>query len=312
MRYYITLFLTLLCLNQAFCQTKTNLFEYNKEIEKSGVVVQMQEIDSVTIFEKVVLDGFDSKIPFYHYMNKRNEEKKYVFLLHGLGDDKEDWVYPSEPYLDWSRNIASIKDSLLTLGYSLIIPDAKFHGERSYELGFKPPESLPPVISRNVNDSKLFETLMTSTVKDLRIIMDYIQLRNTIPGQSFSVIGYSMGGNFAILLSAFDNRISSVVACVPPINLPARGLEMFNWSEEVIQGQKDITPMKYAELQSSPILLLMGKKDYFSTEEEVSSFFEKVPTNEKKLKYFDSGHILPNEYKIDAIQWIVNHNNVYN
>ena len=94
----------------------------------------MQEIDSVTIFEKVVLDGFDSKIPFYHYMNKRNEEKKYVFLLHGLGDDKEDWVYPSEPYLDWSRNITSIKDSLLTLGYSLIIPDAKFHGERSYEL----------------------------------------------------------------------------------------------------------------------------------------------------------------------------------
>ena len=67
--------------------------------------------------------------------------------------------------------------------------------------------------------------------------------------------------------------------------------------------------MKYAELQSSPILLLMGKKDYFSTEEEVSGFFEKVPTNEKKLKYFDSGHILPNEYKIDAIQWIVNHNN---
>jgi esterase/lipase len=153
---------------------------------------------------------------------------------------------------------------------------------------------------------------MTSTVKDLRIIMDYIQLRNTIPGQSFSVSGYSMGGNFAILLSAFDNRISSVVACVPPIHLPARGLEMFNWSEEVIQGQKDITPMKYAELQSAPILLLMGKKDYFSTEEEVSSFFEKVPTNEKKLKYFDSGHILPNEYKIDAIQWIVNHNNVYN
>lgn len=309
MRYCITLFLTLLCLHQTFCQIKSNLFEYDKEIEKSGVVVQMQKIDSVTTFEKVVLDGFDSKIPFYHYLNKRNEEKKYVFLLHGLGDNKEDWVYPSEPYLDWSSNLTSIKDSLLTLGYSLLIPDAKFHGERSYELGFKPPESLPPVISRNVNDSKLFENLMTSTVKDLRIIMDYIQLRDTNPDQSFSVIGYSMGGNFAILLSAIDNRISSVVACVPPINLPARGLEMFNWSEEVIQGQRDITPEKYAELQYSPILLLMGKKDYFSTEEEVSGFFEKVPTNEKKLKYFDSGHILPNEYKIDAIQWITNHDN---
>ena len=309
MRYYITLFLTLLCLNQAFCQTKTNLFEYDKEIEKSGVVVQMQELDSVTIFEKVVLDGFDSKIPFYHYINKRNEEKKYVFLLHGLGDTKEDWVHPSEPYLDWSRNITSIKDSLITLGYNLLIPDAKFHGERNYELDFKPPESLPPIISRNINDSKLFETLMTSTVKDLRIIMDYIQKRNTKSDQSFSVIGYSMGGNFAILLSVFDERISSVVACVPPINLPARGIESFNWPEKIIQGQIDITPMTYAKLQSTSIILLMGKKDFFSTADEVTDFFKKVPTKDKELKYFDSGHILPNEYKNDAIQWIIDHNN---
>ena len=305
----MTLFFALFSLNQTFSQTETNLFEYKNDIDRSAVVVQRQEIDSVTIFEKVVLDGFDSKIPFYHYINKRNEEIKYVFLLHGLGDNKEDWVYPSEPYLDWSRNITSIKDSLIALGYNLIIPDAKFHGERNYELDFKPPESLPPVISRNIKDSQLFESLMTSTVKDLRIIMDYIQKGNSKPDQSFSVIGYSMGGNFAILLSVFDERISCVVACVPPINLPARGLESFDWPEEVIQRQIDITPMKYAKLQSTPIILLMGKKDFFSTEEEVSDFFEKVPTKDKELKYFDSGHILPNEYKIDAIQWITNHNN---
>ena len=305
----MTLFFALFSLNQTFSQTETNLFEYKNDIDRSAVVVQRQEIDSVTIFEKVVLDGFDSKIPFYHYINKRNEEIKYVFLLHGLGDNKEDWVYPSEPYLDWSRNITSIKDSLITLGYNLLIPDAKFHGERNYELDFKPPESLPPVISRNIKDSQLFESLMTSTVKDLRIIMDYIQKSNSKPDQSFSVIGYSMGGNFAILLSVFDERISSIVACVPPINLPARGLELFDWPEEVIQRQIDITPMKYAKLQSTPIILLMGKKDFFSTEEEVSDFFEKVPTKDKEVKYFDSGHILPNDYKIDAIKWITNHNN---
>jgi len=309
MRYYITLLVALVSLNQTFCQTEPDLFEYNNEIERSGVVVQKQQLDSVTIFEKVVLDGFDSKIPFYHYRNKRNEEGKYVFLLHGLGDTKEDWVYPSEPYLDWSRNITSIKDSLITLGYNLLIPDAKFHGERNYELDFKPPESLPPGISTNIKDIQLFKTMMTSTVKDLRIIMDYIQKRNTQTDQSFCVIGYSMGGNTAILLSVFDERISSVVACVPPLNLPARGLESFSWPENIIQGQIDITPMKYAKSQSSPIILLMGKNDFFATEEEVSNFFEKVPTRDKELKYFDSGHILPNKYKFDAIQWIIDHNN---
>lgn len=309
MRYYITFFITLLSLNQTFGQAEMNLFDYNNEIVRSGVVVQRQELDSATIFEKVVLDGFDSKIPFYHYINKRNKEKRYIFLLHGLGDSKDDWVYPSEPYLDWSRNITSIKDSLLTLGYNLIIPDAKFHGERNYELNFKPPESLPPGLSRNVKDSKLFETLMSSTVKDLRIIMDYIQKHHPQPAPSFSVIGYSMGGNIAILLSIFEERISSVVACVPPINLPAKGLESFGWPEEIIQGQMAITPMNHAKSQTSPILLLMGKKDFFYTEEEVSEFFKKVPAQDKELKYFDSGHILPNEYKIDAIQWVIEHNN---
>ena len=307
MRNYITLFFILFSLKQAYCQTETNSFDYNKEIERSGVVVQRQKIDSVKIFEKVVLDGFDSKIPFYHYLNESYDEKKYVFLLHGLGDTKENWVYPSEPYLDWSRNITSIKDSLLSLGYSLLIPDAKFHGERSYELGFRPPASLPPDVSRNIEDSQLFETMMTSTVKDLRIMMDYIQTCSAEPVRSFDIIGYSMGGNLAILLSVFDERISSVVACVPPINLPARGLESFDWPQDIIQGQINITPMTYGNLQSSPILLLMGNQDFFSTEEEVSEFFDKIPIQDKKLKYFDSGHILPNEYKLDAIKWIVDH-----
>ncbi len=308
MRISITLFFTLFSLCQSFCQIQTNLFEYNKT-EKSGIVVQRQELDSVTIFEKVVLDGFDSKIPFYYYTNKRNKENKYVFLLHGLGDSKEDWVYPSEPYLDWSRNTTSIKDSLITLGYNILIPDAKYHGERSYELSFRSPQSLPPTISKNENDCGLFENLMTSTVKDIRIIMDYIENSNTQTDQSFSVIGYSMGANIAIILSVSDDRISAVVACVPPINHPAKEIESFDWSEKVIQGQIDITPMTYARLQSSPIILLMGKKDYFYTQEEVTSFFENVSTKDKELIFFDSGHILPNEYKVDAIKWITDHNN---
>ncbi|MBT8182791.1 MAG: alpha/beta hydrolase [Eudoraea sp.] len=312
MRYLITSILILFSFNVIVGQTKTNLFEYNKETEKVAVVVRKQKIDSVTIFEKIVIEGYDSKVPFYSYTNLRKEKPPFVILLHGLGDTKDDWVYPSEPYLEWSRNITSIKDSLLTLGYSIIIPDAKFHGERSYELGFRPPESLPPVISRNEKDSKLFETLMTSTVKDMKIIMDYIQSRSTDPDQSFSVIGYSMGGSLAILLSIFDDRISSVVGCVPPINLPARGLEAFNWSEEVLQGQLDITPMKYAELQKSPIMLLMGRNDFYTTEEEVSNFFENIPIKEKELKYFDSGHILPNHYKLDAIRWITKHSHTSN
>jgi dienelactone hydrolase len=213
--------------------------------------------------------------------------------------------------LEWSENLKAIKDSLLSLGYSIIIPDAKYHGERSYELGFRPAEELPPLFSKNEKDGKHFEILMTSTVKDVRIIMDYLQFRHETPALTFGIIGYSMGGALAILLNASDNRISSVVACVPPLNHPEKELEDFSWSEQINKGLADVTPINYSIFQKSPIMLLMGNNDFFYTEEEVSSFFENVPIKEKKIKYFDSGHILPNEYKTDAIGWITKHNNVY-
>jgi predicted esterase len=67
------------------------------------------------ILEKIVIDGYDSKIPYYHFQNKKNQDGQYIILLHGLGGSKEDRVYPSMPYLQWSKNLTAIKDSLLTL-----------------------------------------------------------------------------------------------------------------------------------------------------------------------------------------------------
>ncbi|WP_158635205.1 alpha/beta hydrolase [Formosa maritima] len=257
-------------------------------------IVQSQQIDSVTVFEKITINGFDSKIPFYHFINKRINTKNYIILLHGLGGSKKDWVYPSKPYLEWSENLKTIKDSLISLGYNLIIPDAKYHGERSYELDFRPAEKLPPMLSKNEADAKHFETLMTSTVKDIRIIIDYLQFRFENPDLKFGVIGYSMGGALAILLNATDNRISCIVVCVPPLNHPEKELKEFNWSKQLTKELSDVTPSNYSIFQKSPILLLMGKKDFFYTEKEVSSFFKNVPETKKELIYFDSGHVLPN------------------
>ena len=152
---------------------------------------------------------------------------------------------------------------------------------------------------------------MTSTVKDVRIIMDYLQLRFEVPDLKFNIIGYSMGGAIAILLNATDNRITSIVACVPPLNHPEKEIMGFNWSKEIKNGLSNITPSNYSVFQKSPIMLLMGKKDFFYTEKEVSTFIKEIPKTKKELKYFDSGHVLPNEYKLDAIRWITKHSKVY-
>lgn len=308
MKYLLSLLLFILSITQSTSQNRTDIFDYKKKTTHLATVVENYQIDSVTILEKAVIDGFDSKMPFYHFINKRNNKKNYIILLHGLGGSKNDWMRPSKPYLEWSENLTAIKDSLISLGYSLIIPDAKYHGERSYELNFRPAENLPPALSKNEKDGKHFETLMISTVKDVRIIMDYLQSRYKTSDLKFGIIGYSMGGAQAILLNATDNRISSVVACVPPLNHPEKELLKFSWSEKINKKLSDVTPINYSIFQKSPILLLMGNKDYFYTNDEVSDFMKKIPIPEKELKYFNSGHVLPNEYKFDVIHWITKHN----
>ena len=82
-----------------YAQSTTTKFDYDVKVQPIAEVVSKQRLDSLTQLKKVVIDGFDSKAPFYLYENGRNKAKNYIFLLHGLGDSKDDWLFPSEPYL---------------------------------------------------------------------------------------------------------------------------------------------------------------------------------------------------------------------
>lgn len=282
-------------------------FDYEKS-NRTAVVVDSRSIDSLTRMDKVVLDGFDSKIPFYHFVNNRNSDNSYVILLHGLTGNKEYWVNPSLPYLQYTKNLTAIKDSLLDLGFNVVIPDAKHHGERSHELNFRNPGLLPPVFSKSQADADIFYDLYASTIKEIRLIMDYIEglSKETKPG--FNIIGYSMGGAFALILNSIDARITCVVACVPPMARPFSELEELNWSGEISEKMKAISPFYYATNQKSPVAMLMGKTDPYIPVDEAKEFYKQIPIENKKLKIYDSGHELPTEYINDVINWIIQYN----
>ncbi len=288
-------------------QEPDNIFSYEK-IQPSATIVKNGQLDSLTRFEKVVLKGFDTNIPFYHFLNNRTSEKKYAILLHGLGGNKMYWIYPSKPYLQYTENLTTIKDSLLEQGFSLVIIDAKFHGERTYELNFRDPSSLPPQLSQNIEDANLFYDLMVSTVKEVRLIMDYIQGVNRAPDLKFNLVGYSMGGAISLLLNSIDDRINSVVACVPPMGRPYTELDGFDWADEMEEKMKAVSPLYSATDQKSPLAMLMGKTDFFIPEEEARAFYNKLSIDDKKLKFYESGHELPKDYVEDVINWLTQHN----
>ena len=289
---------------QSYGQNLYFNFNYERPIS-TAVVVESQNIDSLTRRNKVVLN---EEIPFYHFINDRNSNNSYVILLHGLGGSKEYWVNPSLPYLQYTKNLTAIKDSLLSLGFNLVIIDAKYHGERTYELNFRDPGSLPPVFSKNEADADIFYDLYISTIKEVQFIMDHLEDISRGPQPKFNLLGYSMGGAFSLILNSIDERIQSTVACVPPLSRPFSELENFNWSYEISEKMKAISPLYQSTNQKSPVAMLMGKTDPFITVEEAREFYNQIPLEDKTLKFYDSGHELPPNYINDVISWLIQHN----
>ncbi len=274
-------------------QELTADFSYFPKIEFNDKIVGRNTDASGTTLEKIVLDGFDSKIPFYIIKPKDRKEDTYVILLHGITGNKDNWVNPTSSL---TEKYVKLKDSLVTMGYSIIIPDAKYHGERSYQGNFA-----SPLTFFSSQDVQKIYNLYTSSVKDIQIIMDYIESKSTATSQIFDVIGYSMGGQMAILLNSVDDRLNCVVACVPPLD-PKKGSEILGMNEGNVKNMQVLSPKNYATLQKAPITLLMGTKDSWYTKEEAQDFFDKITIKDKSLKFYESGHYLPDEFISDVLK----------
>ena len=64
-------------------------------------------------------------------------------------------------------------------------------------------------------------------------------------------------------------------------------------ANEIAESLKDISPIYYSTFHKSPVALLMGRTDYFTTEEEVYQFFNGIQNKDKYLKFYETGHDLP-------------------
>ena len=292
----ILLLCALILLNSIlFGQTSNADFDYFTRIEFNDKIVESRTDDNQTTFQKIVIDGFDSKIPFYHIKPKQKKDGKYIFLLHGLTGSKEGWINSTNGLYE---KYVKIKDTLLTLGYTVIIPDAKYHGERSYEANFASPTTFFPT-----QDTQKAYNLFSTTVKDLRIIMDYIQSSNPNTEISFDVIGYSMGGMMTVLLNSVEERLNRVVVCVAPMDTHKASIRI-GMNEVNARKMEFISPKNFAHLQKAPVTLLMGTKDGWYVENEARDFFNSITIEDKTLKFYESGHFLPDEFIQDAIEGV--------
>jgi dienelactone hydrolase len=279
----------------SFAQNETDYLSYYPKVEYNVKIAANNTLDDGTTFEKIVIDGFDSRVPFYVIKPEINKKNKFIILLHGITGSKENWINPTSIL---SKKYVKLKDSLLSIGYNVVIPDAKYHGERSYETDFTSPFAF-----YSTQDLQKIQNLWSTTVKDIRIIMDYMQSLPNREQITFDVVGYSMGGLMAIYLNSVDYRLNCVVACVAPLGNVLKGSMRLGLNEENAKKMEErFSSEIYAPLQKAPITLLMGAKDGWYTEKEAQDFYDNIEIKAKTLKFYESGHYLPEEFISDVIK----------
>jgi len=279
----------------SFSQDLNPYLSYDLKTEYNAKVAASDTSDDGTTFEKIVIDGFDSRVPFYVIKPEINKTNKFAILLHGITGSKENWVIPTSSL---SKKYVKLKDSLVSIGYNVIIPDAKYHGERSYEADF-----VSPIAFYATQDVQKIQSLWATTVKDIRIIIDYMQSLPNEKQITFDVVGYSMGALMAIYLNSVDGRLNSIVACVAPLGSVLKASMSLGLNEENAKKMEErFSSELYAPLQKAPITLLMGTKDGWYTEKEAQDFYDNIEIKAKTLKFYESGHYLPEEFISDVIK----------
>lgn len=233
-----------------------------------------------TVFEKLAFDSFhNGLVPGLLAVPEKGEGPyPVVLLLHGLTGSKSHWL------ADEFTHGGQVSAGLLASGYAVLALDAQYHGERAVYNDFLNPGEM--IFQRHW--AMRYANMMTQTVVDYRRAIDYLATRDDIDTDRVGILGYSMGGHMTFILGAVEPRVKAVVACVVPAT---PGMPM--------------AAMQFArDLGAHPLLMMMGRQDQFYTVEQAQALFDGIPGEAKTLRFYDSGHSLPEDYTTEAVDWI--------
>jgi dienelactone hydrolase len=182
-----------------------------------------------------------------------------------------------------------VTERALQAGYVVIALDAREHGDR------KDPQR--PLNARQLlrnlhlwGEREPYERLIVDTVKDYRVLLDWIERQPRLDAGRIRAAGYSMGAQMSLLLAATDKRVRSVAAMVPPhLNCTVAA----------------VSPTTFAAgLADVEIWLLTADDDEFASRSENAALFAALPGTAKKHLTFASGHLLPPTYVEQLQPWL--------
>ena len=225
--------------------------------------------------------SFDGEVVYGQISYPDDESELYPVLIgvSAMGRSYVRWwvdSYNGNPTVTQAHKITDLANSN---GYAVISIDARYHGKRK--------DSSKPVRSI-MNDLHFFgdktdyEAMIRDTVRDHRVLMDWIDRRDNLDSERIKVAGYSMGGQISLILGSIDTRIDDVIAIVPP----------FIDDKIALVAPKNLVSLMGEER----VLLVTASDDENASPEENELLFRMIASPNKKRIDYDGGHILPEEY----------------
>ena len=257
-------------------------YDYDKGVPLDATITGQIEGNGY-VREKIIFRGHRSQVPGYLAIPQDgNAPFPVVLLLHGVTSSKESW---------WEENntMERLTKQLLASGYAVLTLDSEYHGERSGNSEFK-----SPIDFLEKGWFVQFRDMTIQSVIDYRRGLDYLATRADIDMSRVGMVGYSMGGMMTFILSAVDERISLAVSCVSPIvTVPYLPTAVQNFAPFI---------------RDTPFLMLMATSDERNySRETANQVFNLLASENKRLEFFESGHMLPKEWPGHAIKWIETH-----
>lgn len=208
--------------------------------------------------------------------------------MHAMGRSHLRWWQPDASGRPTIEQTHRITQMALQQGFAVVAIDARGHGERRH-LG------QPALAQRAMRDMHWFgrrqayEQMIIDTVRDHRVLLDWLATQPHLDASRIQAAGYSMGAQGALLLAGLDERVRAVAAMVPP---------------HLGDNVAAVAPINLvAGLQGKRVWLLTGDEDDHASPKQSQSLFDAIPSEDKKHLRFGSGHLLPTDYVDKLSDW---------
>ncbi|MBA4177727.1 MAG: acetylesterase [Leptothrix sp. (in: Bacteria)] len=215
--------------------------------------------------------------------------RSVLLALHGMGRTQWRWwqsEYKGRPTIESTHLLA---ERALQAGHVVVALDARLHGDR------KDPHRplMASELMRNLHvwgEREPYERLIVDTVKDYRVLLDWVEQQPLLDAGRIRAAGYSMGAQMALLLAATDTRVGSVAAMVPP---------------HVDCRVAVVAPVSVgAWLGNVEVWLLTADDDEYASQPDNLALFATLRSHAKKHLTFPGGHLLPPTYVEQLQPWL--------